>query len=321
MAAKFSLEGARMADFFISYTQSDIDKAKWIAAQLEAIGYTTIAQFKDMPPGSNFVIEMDEAAKQARQTIAVLSSEYLASDYCQQELAAALRVDPKGKERKLIPVRVRQCKPEGLLGSIVYIDLVDKDDERAKELLISGVKGQTPARTEPPINQLLQERLNQIKKKCGSSVGSDQARSSRCSTGWMKSADGSISIKDVDAVFQPTSQIREAAERVARTFGLPSDWLNDAVKGFVAHSQRAILDLSALKVYAPGPDYPLAMKTLASRVESADKVDILFLIKLLGLKTANEVFAILEQYYPRQQIKPATQFFVEELFEELEQQQ
>jgi hypothetical protein len=25
-----------------------------------------------------------------------------------------------------------------------------------------------------------------------------------------------------------------------------------------------------------------------------------------------EVFAILEQYYPRQQIRPATQFFVEE---------
>jgi hypothetical protein len=55
-------------------------------------------------------------------------------------------------------------------------------------------------------------------------------------------------------------------------------------------------------------------------VESADKVDIIFLIKLLGLKTADEVFTILEQYYPRQQIRPATQFFVEELFEQFDQQ-
>jgi hypothetical protein len=126
--------------------------------------------------------------------------------------------------------------------------------------------------------------------------------------------------KDVDAVFRPTSQIRDAAERVAMIFGLPSDWLNDAVKGFVvAHPQRATLDFPALKVYAQEPDYLLAMKTLASRVESADKVDILFLIELLGLKTADEMFAILEQYYPRQQFKPATQFFVEELFEELDQ--
>jgi hypothetical protein len=74
-----------------------------------------------------------------------------------------------------------------------------------------------------------------------------------------------------------------------------------------------------LKVYAPEPDYLLAMKTLASRVESTDKKDILFLIDLLDLKTADEVFAILEKYYPRQQIKPATQFFVEELFEQIDQ--
>jgi hypothetical protein len=95
---------------------------------------------------------------------------------------------------------------------------------------------------------------------------------------------------------------------------------NDAVKGFVVeHPQRVLFNLPALKVYAPEPDYLLAMKTLASRVEITDKQDILFLIDLLDLKTADEVFAILEQYYPRQQIKPATQFFVEELFEQINQ--
>jgi hypothetical protein len=126
------------------------------------------------------------------------------------------------------------------------------------------------------------------------------------------------STKDVDAVFQPSTQIREAAERVAETYGLRPDWLNDAVKGFVVeHPQRVLFNLSALKVYAPEPDYLLAMKTLASRVESTDKQDILFLIKMLDLKSANEVFAILEKYYPRRRIRPATQFFVEELFEQM----
>jgi hypothetical protein len=61
------------------------------------------------------------------------------------------------------------------------------------------------------------------------------------------------------------------------------------------------------------------MKTLSSRVESTDKHDILFLIDLLDLKTADEVFAILEKYYPRRQIKPATRFFMEELFEQMDQ--
>jgi hypothetical protein len=128
------------------------------------------------------------------------------------------------------------------------------------------------------------------------------------------------STKDVDAVFQPTTQMREAVERVAQAYGLRPDWLNDAVKGFVVeHSQRVLFNFPALKVYVPEPDYLLAMKTLASRVEGTDKRDILFLIDLLGLKRADEVFAILEKYYPRHQIKPATQFFVEELFEQIEQ--
>lgn len=122
--------------------------------------------------------------------------------------------------------------------------------------------------------------------------------------------------KDVDAVFQPTSQIRAAAERVAQVHGLRDDWLNDAVKGFVVeHPQRILFDYPALKVFVPEPDYLLAMKTLASRVDTSDKDDIVFLLKLLKLQTADEVLAILEKYYPRQRIKPATQFFVEELFE------
>ena len=56
------------------------------------------------------------------------------------------------------------------------------------------------------------------------------------------------------------------------------------------------------------------MKSLSIRVDSTDKQDIQFLIRFMGIHTAQEVFNILEKYYPRNQIKPATQFFIEELF-------
>jgi hypothetical protein len=122
--------------------------------------------------------------------------------------------------------------------------------------------------------------------------------------------------KDVDAIFKPTEQIRQAIERVAERNGLNSDWLNDAVKGFlVPHPQTVFLDLPYLKVYVPQPDYLLAMKAISARAESFDPEDVKLLIRLLGLEKPDEVFAVIEKYYPRQEIKPATQYFIEELFE------
>jgi hypothetical protein len=70
-----------------------------------------------------------------------------------------------------------------------------------------------------------------------------------------------------------------------------------------------------LKVFVPEPDYLLAMKCLASRVDTHDRDDIIFLIQLLKLKNPEDVFIIIEKYYPKNRIKPVTQYFIEELFE------
>ena len=40
-----------------------------------------------------------------------------------------------------MPVRVRECDPEGLLGSVVYVDLVGLDVDRARERLVSAMGG------------------------------------------------------------------------------------------------------------------------------------------------------------------------------------
>jgi hypothetical protein len=42
-------------------------------------------------------------------------------------------------KRKLVPVRVVECEPEGLLQAIVYIDLAGSEEEVARLALLEGV--------------------------------------------------------------------------------------------------------------------------------------------------------------------------------------
>ena len=55
---------------------------------------------------SNFVLEMQQAASTANQTIAVLSEKYLESAFTASEWAAAFAQDPLGKKQKRIPIRI-----------------------------------------------------------------------------------------------------------------------------------------------------------------------------------------------------------------------
>jgi len=123
--------------------------------------------------------------------------------------------------------------------------------------------------------------------------------------------------KDVDAVFAPSSEIRRASRKVAGAFGVPDDWLNDAAKAFF-HSdppREDVMNLSNLRVWAPTAGYMLAMKCISARYDSADADDVVFLIKYLDLKSPEQVFDIVSEYYPRKAIPARTQFFVEELFD------
>src|ERR1044072_9749525 len=129
-----------MKDFFISYNKADRAWAEWIAWQLEEAGYTVVIQAWDFLTGGNFVLDMQKAAKEAERTIAVLSPDYLTSEFAAPEWAAAFAQDPTSKKSKLLPVRVRECEPKGLLAQIVCIDMLKLDEATAKQFLLDGVQ-------------------------------------------------------------------------------------------------------------------------------------------------------------------------------------
>ncbi|MBA2392935.1 MAG: TIR domain-containing protein [Ktedonobacteraceae bacterium] len=128
-------------DFFLSYNKADRAWAEWLAWQLEEDGYTTIIQAWDFRPGTNFVAKMHEVTTSATHTIAVLSPDYLNdAPFSAAEWMAAFVQDPIGTNSTLIPVRVRECNPPGLLKAVIYIDLVELDEPEARTTFLAGIK-------------------------------------------------------------------------------------------------------------------------------------------------------------------------------------
>jgi tetratricopeptide (TPR) repeat protein len=127
-------------DFFISYNKADRAWAEWIAQQLEQVGkYGVVIQAWDFRPGGNFVLDMHRALETCDRTLAVLSPDYLTSVFTAPEWAAAFGADSAGFKQKLVPVRVRDCKLDGLLSNIVYVDLLNLNAEKASKALLAGV--------------------------------------------------------------------------------------------------------------------------------------------------------------------------------------
>ena len=138
-------------DFFISYASADRAWAEWVAWQLQEARYSVRLQAWDFRPGRDFLHEMQRATTDAKRTIAILSPDYFASEFGETEWRAVFAKDPTGERGLLVPVRVRDFRPPGLLGTRVYIDLVGTTEDEAVDSLLRGVSelGARPTRQPP----------------------------------------------------------------------------------------------------------------------------------------------------------------------------
>ncbi|WP_019606632.1 toll/interleukin-1 receptor domain-containing protein [Teredinibacter turnerae] len=127
--------------YFISYTTEDQSWAEWIAWQIESIGHETVIQAWDFMAGSNFVVKMQDACSNSDATIIVLSKAFIEKEFPAAEWSEAFSRDPTGKNRTLIPVRIDNVKPPGLLSTIVYIDSHNTPNEgHAANKLSQGIR-------------------------------------------------------------------------------------------------------------------------------------------------------------------------------------
>jgi hypothetical protein len=149
--------------FFISYSRQDEDIAERIAWWIEDAGFTTCIQKWDFRPGQNFALCMHAALDRANHVLLVLSPSYLESVYPLSEMASVFASDPTGSARRMIPVRVAECHPSGLLKPIIYIDLVPSlrngDHLSARRILLEGLR---PGRAKPDCEPMFTEVRTQV---------------------------------------------------------------------------------------------------------------------------------------------------------------
>jgi hypothetical protein len=73
-------------------------------------------------------------------------------------VAGGVPKDPSGELGRLVPMRVQECEPPGLLASLVYIDLVDVGEEDAQRRLLAGVDQSGARPTTAPFSASSGER-------------------------------------------------------------------------------------------------------------------------------------------------------------------
>jgi tetratricopeptide (TPR) repeat protein len=144
--------GAGERVIFVSRAGGDAEIAARVVDALEAAGYRTILQQRNFRH-ANFIKKMHDALQSGARVVALLSPEYLRSEYCQAEWMNAIAGDPLNERRRLIVLRVAECEAPGLLAGIDHTDLttVLDDPRRLAQAVVDAVRtGEEPRAVRAP---------------------------------------------------------------------------------------------------------------------------------------------------------------------------
>jgi tetratricopeptide (TPR) repeat protein len=135
---------------FISRAGADEAFGAEIGRVLETAGYSVVLQQWDFS-NRNFIERIHAALSDGARVVALLSPEYLGSDYCAAEWQNAIAGDPLNKKTRLILLRLVECEPSGLLAGIAYWDLVPIRENRPLLEQVVRDAVMPDARTRAPI--------------------------------------------------------------------------------------------------------------------------------------------------------------------------
>jgi Nucleotidyltransferase of unknown function (DUF6036) len=122
--------------------------------------------------------------------------------------------------------------------------------------------------------------------------------------------------RDIDAVFEPDTEVLAAAHEVARERRWPRSWLNNQASVYLSQlpdrGRRVILDEPGIRCMAASPEHLLAMKVMAAR-QSQDVTDIRFLVERLGLRSFEDVQRAVAEVFPTRPISDRARLLIEDI--------
>jgi hypothetical protein len=118
-------------DVFISYRQHEPEKTwvrKSLRPVLESAGLKACIDHRDFRLGSPLVLEIERAVVRSRYTLAVLTPEYLNSNFTELENVMAEHLGLENGQRRLLSILREPCKPRLDMRARLWLDMTDDSD-------------------------------------------------------------------------------------------------------------------------------------------------------------------------------------------------
>lgn len=111
-------------DVFLSHSTADREWVDtWLLPRLEGAGLRVCVDYRDFIAGMPRLENVERAVKSSRRTVAILTPDWLASEWNAFEDVLVRSLDPAARRRRLIPVKLRPCDLPEALAALEAIDL------------------------------------------------------------------------------------------------------------------------------------------------------------------------------------------------------
>src|SRR5262245_31023585 len=139
-------------DFFLSRRGSVAAVAQEVTDVLKENGYRVFIQDYDIPIAANFIEEMHEAIKNARDLVVLFTRDYEQSPYTRMEFTSfEANAAQSAEHRRIVILRCEDAPLLGLFAPHVYQDLVGIGDaEERRERILAALEGRSQALEPPP---------------------------------------------------------------------------------------------------------------------------------------------------------------------------